>query len=129
MISLLSGIVFSTASLAINYTSSYITGMSSNYYLNVAVPTYYADDSTQTLINPSFPSVIAVQPNNDEYIYSIPYSTSLTVTLLMPPSTKPETDIITVSSYDANNSGTIDSCSISLDNVQPSTFSQVIISQ
>jgi len=89
--STLNAIVFQRGQITINYNSSYISGTTnSSYYLNIAVPTFYSDDSTQTLINPNFSStVVSSQPSASQYVYSLEYVTSLIVTLLMPPSTKP----------------------------------------
>lgn len=70
---------------------------------------YYSDDVTQTSIAPTFSQLLVqVQPLGSNYIYSINYVTSLVMTLLMPPSTKSQTDFITFSSYDKSQGGTID---------------------
>ena len=90
--------------MTIHYNSSYISGSSnSSYFLNVAIPTSYQGDSTNTLINPTFLStVVATQPSSSQYIYSLEYTTTFTVTLLLPPSNKTQSNIITLSSYDAS---------------------------
>lgn len=49
--------------------------------------------------------------------------------MLMPPSTQPQNNFITLSSYDKANEGYIDSCSISLTGVQPNSLTQMSISQ
>jgi hypothetical protein len=91
------------------------------------MPTYYPDDSTETSINPtiSVPVTLSVSPG--AYLYKISFVNTFSITLLMPPSTRPESNFITISSY--NNMGDIDSCSISITQIQPNKFVSMSISQ
>jgi hypothetical protein len=50
----------------------------------------------------------------------MPFANSLTVTMLLPPSTRPATNFITISAYQER--GIVDSCSITLSGILPNTF-------
>jgi hypothetical protein len=112
----------------VTYISSYITaGSSSNYNLFVSIPTSYPDDLTASDTAPTFQGTLDVYPG--VYIFETTFTSSFTISLKMPPSTKPETNFISI--YTQTNSSTIgavDSCSITIANVQPSTFSSISLS-
>lgn len=123
-------LVFARGQVKISYVSTYIIGASnSSYSLNIQMDNYYSLDSTQTSINPAFtPEVTAFQPLGTASLYTLEYVTAVTVTMLMPPSTQNMGNFITVSSYDKNNLGEIDSCSISLTGIQPNVLNQLTVS-
>lgn len=122
---------FTDGQITVTYSSSYISGASSsNYDIFVSVPTTYPDDTTGTPINPScsltnFPSIYP-----GSFLFQAPFTSSFTITLKMPPSTRPEVNFISI--YTQTNNGLIgdiDSCSITISGIQPTTFSSISISR
>ena len=119
--------VFAQGTIEVTYTSPFIINNSAGYNFAVSVPQYYPDDATQTLINPTFGASETVQNLGATNLYTFSFVSPFTIHMLMPPSTKPENNIINITSE--NSVGTFDTCSLSLTGITSNTFTTFTVSQ
>lgn len=80
---------FQNGQITVTYTSNYIPSGSSAYDILISIPTTYPDDPTATSLNASLSlsASLAVYPG--VYVYQATFANSFTISMLMPPSTRP----------------------------------------
>ena len=125
--SILNAYVYQSGQISVTYTSKYISASSTGYSLALQVPTSYPDDATSNSIGLTLSVPFTTVSSSGSYIFEMDFVNSFTLSLLMPPSTKPETNFISLYSY--NSLGVVDSCDLSISQVQPNTFASLAISQ
>ncbi len=109
---ILNPFVYQNGQISVTYSSKYIPSDSTGYNLTIEMDASYPDDLTSTDIAPTLSAPVSQQVSPGSYILEIVYTRTFTITMLMPPSTKPESNFILIYSY--NSIGDIDSCSISI---------------
>jgi hypothetical protein len=121
-------VAYSRGQLALTYSSGFIQGSTNTTYeLTLSLPNSYPDDSTNQALAPTFlPNASAATDLGTTSLYTLPYATALTVTMLMPPSNQPQPNLLTLTAVQGTAS--VDGCSVSLSGVQPSSFSSFTIS-
>jgi hypothetical protein len=109
-----SGLVFGEGLMTINYVSQYINNSSVGYTMRLSMLQSYPSDPTSTDINPilSISSTMIVP-----YLFEFPFTNSFNLTMLMPPSTQPETNFIFIMT--SNVLGNYDKCYLTISGVQP----------
>jgi len=76
--------------ISVTYASSYIsTADAANHDLFVSIPTSYPEDLTATPVDPSLSINATLSLYPGTYLFQTAFTTAFTITLLMPPSTKP----------------------------------------
>ena len=119
--------VFAQGTIEVTYPSLFINNNSAGYSLAASMPQYYPDDATQTLISPTFGTTTTLQNVGANNLYTFNFVSPFTIHMLMPPSTKPENNIINITSE--NSVGTFDTCSLSLTGITSNTFTTFTVSQ
>lgn len=110
--SILNAYVYQSGQISVTYTSKYIPAGSTGYFLGMEVPTSYPDDATSNSIGLTLSVPFTTISSSGSYFLELAYVNSFTLSLLMPPSTKPETNFISIFSY--NSQGVVDSCDVSI---------------
>lgn len=87
--SILNPYVYQSGQISVGYQSNYIPSGASGYSLGVSIPASYADDATASALNPSLSVPLKSSVNLGSYLFEIDFTNSFTITMLMPPSSKP----------------------------------------
>ena len=90
-------LVFALGIIEITFPSTFVNTTSGSS-LSVIMDHFYPNDGTQTLINPVFNQGETTQNLGAKYIYTFSYLSQFNVTMLMPPSTKPEINFMNITS-------------------------------
>jgi hypothetical protein len=106
--------------MLISYQSSYVSTILSYYKMRINMNNFYPNDPLSTNINTTISGYIPFS-NIGSYLFTINYTSSINISLLMPPSTEGSANFISIQSY-IENSGDIDSCLVGIDTVLPNTF-------
>ena len=71
----------------VNYQSNYAANITDQYRMSVIMNNYYLNDPLQTNVNAGISGYSSLGNNFGSYNFIINYTNTITISLLMPPST------------------------------------------
>jgi hypothetical protein len=123
---IINAIVYTIGIVSINFSPKNTVVNGTPLYLMINMGKYYPTDPNTTNINPS----INFSNLTGSYNFYINFPINgFNISMLMPPSTQPILNFITVKSYILNNGNQIfvDNCFINIDGISPNTLNNALI--
>ncbi len=111
--------VYSRGSILITYQPAFPTSTPNK--LLISLNSTYTNDALSTLINPQITNYAQIGTAG-KYTLDINYTTTINITLLFPPSTKPVASMIFLESY-IDGVGEVDYCYVDIGNIQANVMS------